>query len=164
MNILDIIILICLAVALIQGFRNGFISQAISIISIIVGFWASAHFATCVSDWIGQYFSASEQVLRIVAFALILIAAFTVLGIIGRILEATIKFVLLGWVNRVLGMVFSIMKGILILGLIIIAFESINNLFGLVSPEKLAQSALYPVILDIANWAFPYLKSLLALK
>ena len=87
MNIIDAIILICLIPALVQGLRKGFISQAISIISLIVGIWASAHFAGVVTEWISQYITASEQVLNIIAFAVILIIAFVVLGLTGRLLE-----------------------------------------------------------------------------
>ena len=97
MNIIDAIILICLIPALIQGLRKGFISQAISIISLIVGIWASAQFAGSVTAWIAQYITASEQVLKIVAFSLILIAVFLALGLIGRLLESILNFAFLGW-------------------------------------------------------------------
>ena len=79
MNILDIILLICFIPALIQGIRKGFIAQAISIISIGAGIWASARFADVVSAWVAQYITASEQVLKVVAFALILVVVFIVL-------------------------------------------------------------------------------------
>ena len=84
MNILDIILLICFIPAVIQGLRKGFIAQAISIISIILGVWASARFANIVSAWIGQYITASEQVLKVVAFTLILILVFLILAAIGK--------------------------------------------------------------------------------
>ena len=164
MNILDIIILICFALSLIQGFRKGFISQAISIISIIAGIWASARFADMASEWIGQYITASEQVLKITAFAIIIICVFTILGVLGRILEASIKLVFLGWVNKVLGMLFSLLKCMLILGLAIMAFEAVNNIFHLVKHEILAQSELYVIVRNFANNVFPYLKSLFSVN
>ena len=110
MNILDAIILICLIPAIFQGIRKGFISQAISIISLIAGIWASARFADIVSEWASKYITASEQVLNIVAFAIILIVVFIVLGLIGRLLESILKFVLLGWLNKLAGVVFSLMS------------------------------------------------------
>ena len=87
MNILDIILLICFIPALVQGIRKGFIAQAISIISIIVGIWASARFADVVAAWVAQYITASEQVMKIVAFALILIVVFFLLGLLGKALR-----------------------------------------------------------------------------
>ena len=87
MNILDIIILICLVPSLIQGLRKGFISQAISIISLVAGIWASAKFADLVGGWLAQYITASEQVLKLVSFALVMVVVFILLGLIGKLLD-----------------------------------------------------------------------------
>ena len=164
MNILDIIILICLVPSIIQGLRKGFISQAISIVSIVAGVWASANFANLVSDWLAQYLEAPEQVLRIVSFAVIMIAVFIILGLIGKLLHGIIQLVMLGWVNRLLGAAFAFAKAILILGVLILVFNSINANFNLVDAKVLEESVLYPIIKNISDTVFPYLKSILTLK
>ena len=164
MNILDAIILICLIPAIIQGLRKGFISQAISIVSVIVGIWASARFANMVTEWVSQYITASEQVLKIIAFALILILVFIALGLLGRLLESILNFAFLGWVNKLLGVVFSLMKAFLILGLLILAFNSLNNSFGMVKPEIIEDSVLYDPVKNLADTIFPYIKNMLSLK
>ena len=163
MNILDIILLICFIPAIIQGIRKGFIAQVISIVSIIFGVWASARFANIVSAWIGQYITASEQVLKVVAFALILIIVFLVLAAIGKLIEATFKLVMLGWLNRLLGVVFALLKTGLIVGLAIMAFDSINNTFKLVQESVLESSILYPPLKSLAYEIFPYIKDMLTL-
>ena len=164
MNIIDAIILICLIPATIQGLRKGFISQAISIISLVVGIWASAHFADIVTEWISQYITASEQVLRIVAFALILIVVFLALGLIGRLLESILKFAFLGWVNKLLGTFFAFLKTILILGLIALAINSAYATLDCTLPEAFITSKLYAAVSTIADSIFPYIKNLLTLK
>ena len=163
MNILDIILLICFIPALIQGIRKGFIAQAISIISIVAGIWASARFADVVSAWVAQYITASEQVMKVVAFALILVVVFIVLGLVGRLLEGLFNLVLLGWVNKLLGVVFALLKTALIIGLLIIVFTSINDNFHFVQESVLNESVLYPHLKKIAFEVFPYVKDILAL-
>ena len=163
MNILDIILLICFVPALIQGIRKGFIAQAISIISIVAGIWASARFADVVSAWVSQYITASEQVMKVVAFALILVIVFIVLGLVGRLLEGLFNLVLLGWVNKLLGVVFALLKTALIVGLLIIVFTSINDNFHFVQESVLNESVLYPHLKKIAFEVFPYVKDMLAL-
>lgn len=163
MNVLDIILLICFIPAVVQGLRKGFIAQAISIISIIVGVWASARFANIVSAWIGQYITASEQVLKVVAFALILIAVFFILGILGKALEGVFRLVMLGWLNKLLGVVFALLKTGLIVGLAIMAFDSLNATFHFVKEPVMAESVLYPPLKKIAYEVFPYLKDMLTL-
>lgn len=161
MNILDIILLICFIPAVVQGFSKGFISQVIAIVSIIAGVWMSFHFATMVSGWLGQYIQGSEQVLKIVAFTLIFIAVIAVLALLGKFLEGTVKLIMLGWLNRLLGVVFSLLKAGLIVGLAIMAFCSLNNTFQFVSEETLNSSILFPPLKDLAYTVFPYLKELL---
>ncbi len=159
MNILDIIILICFVAAIVQGLRKGFVAQVIAIISIIVGVWLS--FSTMASQWLAQYVPASGQVLKIVAFALILILVIFALSALGKVIEATIKIVMLSWLNRLLGAIFSLLKYALVMGLVIMAFNALNNTFNIISEDTLYSSSLYPPLKRFAYSVFPYLKDLL---
>lgn len=161
MNVLDVILLICFIPAVIQGIRKGFIAQVISIASIILGVWASARFTGQASEWLAQYITASEQVLKVTAFAAILIVTCLVLALIGKLIEATFRLVMLGWLNSLLGAIFSLIKAGLIIGLAIMAFCSLNNTFSFVSEEVLSQSVLFTPLKQIAYTVFPYLKELL---
>lgn len=163
MNILDIILLVCSVPAIFQGIRKGFIAQAVSIISIVLGIWASARFANIVSSWIAQYITASEQVLKVVAFALILVLVFLVLAALGKMLEGMFKLVMLGWLNKLLGVIFALLKTGLIVGLVIIAFSSLNDNFRFVQESVLNESVLYPPLKKLAFEVFPYLKDMLTL-
>lgn len=160
MNILDIIILICLVPALVQGIRKGFISQANSIISIIAGVWAAARFSTPLGTQLAEYITASEAVLRVTAFAIILAVTFIILGLLARMIEGILKLVMLGWVNRMLGAVFAIIKGVLILGLILNIVTSLNTSFNLFKPEVFGDSVLSPIVINISDFIFPYIKAL----
>ena len=161
MNILDAIILICMIPAVILGIKKGFIAQVISIIAIIAGVWASARFANLLGDWLSTYISASEQTLKLTAFAIILVVVIIGLLLLGKAMEAIIKLVALGWVNKLLGVIFSLLKCILILGILALIFEAINDAFGLVSQEYIAQSSLYEGVKWIADHIFPYVKNML---
>lgn len=161
MNVLDIILLICFIPAVIQGIRNGFIAQVISIAALILGVWASARFTPEVSTWLAQYITVSEQVMKVISFTAILFMSFLVLALIGKFLEATFKLVMLGWLNSLLGAVFSLIKAGLVIGLVIMAFCSLNNTFNFVSEEVLNESVLFPPLKKMAYTVFPYLKELL---
>lgn len=162
MNILDIIILVCFIPAIIGGLRKGLIAQVVSIISIILGVWLAFKFSSLVSGWMAGWFDgASPAILNIIAFAVILIAVIFGLFAIGKVIEASIKIIMLGWLNRILGLVFAILKCALILGLVIIMFDSINGNFHAVPEKTLSESILYPPLNDLANCIFPYLKDLL---
>lgn len=164
MSILDIILLICFIPALVQGVRKGFIAQVISISSIIIGIWASSRFAEVVSEWLAKYITVSDQVMKVVAFALIFIAVFLVLAAVGKLLEGMFKMVTLGWLNRLAGLVFALLKTSLILGILIMVFTSLNDTFDLVSEATLNESVLYPPFKEAAFKIFPYIKDMLTLN
>ncbi len=164
MSILDVILLICFIPALIQGLKKGFIAQVISIASIIIGIWASSRFADVVGEWLAKYITVSDQIMKVVSFALILIAVFLALAAVGKLLEGMFKMVTLGWLNRLLGLVFSLVKTSLILGLLIMVFTSLNETFNLVSEATLNESVLYTPFKEAAFKIFPYIKDMLTLK
>ena len=91
-------------------------------------------------------------------------AVFILLGLIGKALDGIIKLIMLGWLNKLLGVAFSLAKCILGLGLLTLVFNSLNTSFELIKPEVLNDSTLYPIIKDIADNVFPYIKSLLTVK
>ena len=161
MNTLDIILLICFIPAIFQGLKKGFISQVVSIVSIFAGLWAAGEFSAPVSTWLGQYITVPEQTMKIIAFAVVLIAAFVVLGLVGRLIEGLFKLVMLGWLNKLLGVAFALLKNALIIGLLIIVFNSLNESFNLVQEPALNESVLYPHFKKIAFDVFPYIKDLL---
>ena len=82
------------------------------------------------------------------------------LAALGRLLEATVKIIPLGWLNKLLGVVFAILKYAIILGLLLMLFDDINRIMNLVKPDVFAQSVLYRPFLDMADSIFPYLKGL----
>ena len=84
-----------------------------------------------------------------------------VLKLVGIALEKVIKVAMLGWLNKLLGVVFSLLKAVLIIGLVIIMFDAVYSLIPFVSSDTLSESVLYQPIKDIANTVFPFLKGLI---
>lgn len=161
MATLDIIILICFIPAVIRGLQNGFIEQAVALISIVLGAWLAFKFSSMVCDWLKAYIDVSETVLNIISFALIIIVTAFLLFLVGRLLTGFMKLVLLGWLDHLLGIVFALLKTALIIGLIIVMFDTLNVKFEFVKAETLDASVLYNPIKDMAYTIFPYLKELL---
>ncbi|MGN0188618.1 MAG: CvpA family protein [Candidatus Cryptobacteroides sp.] len=160
MSVIDIIILLFLIPALISGLRKGFISQIVAIISLILGAWLSYKFTALVGQWASGWIDADIRILNIIAFIVIFVAAVLCLHLLGKLLEGVIKLVMLGWLNRLLGVVFAIMKWGLVLGLLVMFFDSLNSGLGLVPQEKIDESVLYNPVKSIADAIFPYIKSL----
>ena len=160
MNIIDIILLILLAVALIAGFRKGFVKQVISLAVLIVGAWLSTRLATEVSQWLGALLKYEGAMLNIVSFILIFLAVAILLNLIGKLIEKILKITMLGWLNRLLGMIVSVFKIAILLGIAVYLIDSLNNILGFIPKEDIASSQLYAPIKGVAETLFPFIKSL----
>ena len=157
MNVIDIIILLCCVPALYHGITKGFISQAFSLIALVLGAWLSFKFSAPLGEWLESYADLPGPVLN----ALILVIVVLVLKMTAMTLERLLKFVMLGWLDKLLGAVFAVIKAVLIIGLVIVLLDSVLNLIPFVSSDTLNESVLYHPIKDIANIVFPYLKELI---
>ena len=161
MNALDIIILLCFIPAIITGLKKGLVTQIFEIVSVIAGAWLSYRFSGLLCKYLPPYIETSEPILHIIAFVIIMIVAVLFFRLIGKGVETIVKLVLLGWLNKLLGVVFAILKVGLILGLVIIVFNTINAQVGLVKDEVLSSSVLYEPLKNAAYSVFPYFKELL---
>ncbi len=157
----DIIILLCFLPALIRGVMKGFIEQAVALVSLVLGAWLAFKFSTVVGEWLQPFFKVSETVMHVISFAVIMIAVVLVLFVLGKLLAGISKIVMLGWLDRLLGLVFALLIAGLLVGIGIILFDTLNAKFELVDNTVLDEAVLYTPLRDIAYTVFPYLKELL---
>ena len=157
----DIIILICFLPAVISGIMKGFIQQVIALVSLLLGAWLAFKFSNVVGEWLQPYFEVSETVMHVISFAVIMVAVVLVLFVLGKVLTGVTRLVMLGWLDRLLGLVFALLIAGLLIGIGIVLFDTLNAKFELVDNALLEESVLYSPIRDIAYTVFPYLKELL---
>ena len=160
MSIIDIIILLFLIPALLSGLKKGLIAQLVAIAALILGAWMSCRFTTALGQWASGWIDADIRIINAIAFIVIFCGVVAILSLLGKLLEGVIKLIMLGWLNRLLGVVFAIMKWGLFLSLIVMLFDSLNTDLRFVPEEKIDESVLYKVLKGVADAIFPYIKSL----
>ncbi len=162
METLDIILLVCFVPAIITGISKGLVEQLVSLASLLVGVWAAFHFSSTLAEWLNGYLQVDPKIINICAFALTVIFTVLILNLIGKLITKTLKMASLGWANRLLGLVFALLKAALIIGLLIFIFDPINARLNLVKPEVLDASVIYSALHDLSMKVFPFLKELIA--
>ena len=161
MNIIDVIILLCCVPAIFRGLSKGFIAQAAALVALVLGAWMSFHFSNVVVGWLEPVMDVSPTVLQAIAFTLILLAVFLTLTLAGKMLEGIVKIVMLGWLNKLLGVVFALLKVILAIGLFILLFDSVTTALEIDCSKTTGGSLFYTPIKDFADAFFPYMKELI---
>lgn len=153
MNIIDIIIVVLLAIATIQGFRKGLIHEVTSLAALVFGVYAAFYFSDVTAGFLLEVFNFSGKYLQIFAFILTLVLAIVVISALGKAIEKIIQAVMLGLLNRLAGAVFGLLKGMLILSLLIMLIGYFKMETNIISKERQEKSIFYDDIKGIA----PYL-------
>ena len=148
--------------AIITGISKGLVEQLVSLISLIAGVWAAFHFSSSLSEWLNSYLQTDPKIINIVAFALTVVLTVLILNLLGRLITKTLSMASLGWANRLLGLVFALLKAALVIGLLIFIFDPLNAKFNLVKPEVLDGSVIYSALHGLSTKVFPFLKELIA--
>jgi len=160
MGTLDIILLLFFIPAIVRGISKGFVEQLVGIVSIVLGGWLAFKFSAPVAEWLSLHLSWESSALNILAFALIAVVIVLVLKLIGSLIVKALKELSLGFINRLLGVVFALLKTALIIGLVIYFFDIVNTKVNIVSAETLDASVVYTALKNAANVVFPFLKEL----
>ena len=159
MGIIDIIIICCFLPSLYFGAKNGFIRQIISLVIIILGIKLSISFSPHVAEWLQSRVEFQPMWISVISFVAVFAAVAIVLSLVEKLLDSLIDVTMLGWLNRLLGIVFSMLKVAVILSLVAYFVNSANELVGFISEEKLAESNFFKPLLDLSDKIFPALKS-----
>jgi membrane protein required for colicin V production len=131
MNYLDILLLCLVGLLVLNGIRKGFIISLASLIALILGIWVAVHFSGFISSWLVKTFHPTGTWLSVLSFTLTFLLVVIGVMILAKLLEKVVKTVGLGLVNRILGGLFGLFKGILIVTVllfIVVGFDSKGKL------------------------------------
>ena len=161
MGTIDIVILACFLPAIFIGLKNGFIRQLVALAVVVLGVWLAVRFSDVVAAWLIAHKITLEPFwAKAVSFVVIFIAVALVLNLVGKLLEKVLDIAMMGWLNRLLGLVVALATSALVIGTLIYVVDSANSLIGFIPAEQIEQSRFYKPLLTLVQQVFPYLKSL----
>jgi membrane protein required for colicin V production len=155
MNYIDVLILIILIIAAVRGFANGLVREIASLAALVLGIWGAIKFSNFTAGKLYDYFDMTGRYVGIVAFIVTFIVIVIVIHFIGLIGDKIMEAVSFGFFNRLLGIVFSVFKTVLVLSVIFVVLNSIDSKHHFLPREKIDSSNLYKPIADIVPAIFP---------
>ena len=155
MNWIDAVILIILILAAIRGFINGLVKEVASLAALVLGIWGAIKFSDFTAAKLYDYFDLTGKYVGIVAFIITFLIIVIVIHFIGMLVDKLMEAVSLGFANRLLGIVFGMLKSVLILSVLFTVLNAIDSHHHFLPREKTEQSALFNPISDIAPAIFP---------
>ncbi len=158
MNYIDIILIVPLLWGLYKGFSKGLIIEAASIIALGLAIWGGIKFTDFLTGYIQTHFSWNTKYLPVVSFALIFLGVLFGVYAIAKLIERLVKAVSLGFVNKLAGGIFGIVKFGLILSVFIFVLNAIEKNIRLIPSETKQRSLLYEPVGKIAPLIIPGLR------
>ena len=105
---------------MIRGIFRGLLKETFSLIGVFGGFYAAYTYylllAKPLSRWI-----ADPVYLNLLSFLIIFCLVFIIISILGVIINYILKIAFLGWVDRICGAGFGILRGIFIISVLLVA-------------------------------------------
>lgn len=160
MGTVDIVIVCCFLPVLWFGIKNGLVRQLVAIAVLYFGITLSLRFSPQVAQWFPESVGMSDFWAKAVSFILVFFVIAVLLSMLGRIIEKIIKISLLGWLNRLLGIVMTFCLFALAGSAIVYLIDSANNLVEFIPKEKLQESRFYPALLNLSREVFPRFQEL----
>ena len=150
MNILDIIIGIILLLFAFAGLRKGLIIEAFYLASIIIGLYGAMFFSDAMSEWLSELINVAPEYLALIAFILTFIVFMVLIRFVGRIISGLVEAIHLGFIDKIGGFIFGIIKGALLLSILIMVLNMFN-VSDAINKDTRKKSSLYPRVENIAN-------------
>ncbi len=120
MSLVDIAIIVILLISTLIGVFRGFIREVLSLASWLVALYVGWTFASLGADYLEPYIS--QPPLRVVAaFAAIFIVVLIIASIISYLLYRLFAIAGISGVDRSLGTLFGIARGVVVVAILILA-------------------------------------------
>lgn len=123
MNKFDMLIIVILAFCVIRGVFRGLIKEMSSIIGVLAGFYAAYSYYMVIAELLSRWISSAAY-LNILSFLILFCSVFFIISILGVVIKYVLDIAFMGWVDRVFGAGFGIIKGILIISVLLIIFTA----------------------------------------
>lgn len=118
MNFLDIIILVTLFFFALKGLVRGLVNEASSLAGLILGGWLAYRYYPALSIPIKSILHIPLHLSSFLAFMLVLMLTGLLAHILGNVVTAAVRVVMLGSINRLGGVLIGAAEGVLLLSML----------------------------------------------
>jgi len=155
MNWIDAAIVIILIISMVMGFINGLVKEVASLAALVLGIWGAIKFSAFTAEKLYDYFDMSGQYVGVTAFLVTFGIIVVLIHFVGLIVNKIVDAAALSFINRLLGIVFGLLKSVLILSVLFVILNSVDARRSFLPKDKIEESMFYNPISDIAASIFP---------
>ena len=160
MTIFDLSLLIVILGFAVNGLFRGLIKMVGAIVALVLGIFFASRLYIPFYEWGSNYVSGQENILKIISFVIVLLVISKLIELTFKFLEKVFKIAAFipgsRLINNILGAVFGILLGSLLLGTIIYFMTQYLDINGTIS-GLIASSRIALILLEINKIILPLL-------
>lgn len=137
--ILDLLFAVIIVLAIFKGYQRGLIVGLFSFVAVIIGLAAAMKLSAVAAGYIGKAVKISQEWLPVVSFIVVFIAVVLLIRLGANAIEKTVEVVLLGWVNKLGGILLYVAIYTIVFSVLLFYAEQTQ----LITPEAIKQSTTY---------------------
>lgn len=146
LNSLDIILIVIAAGLIFRGLLRGIVREAISVFSLILGFYLAAKYHHELAPYFSSIFDGPGAV-KAFSYLSIIVATLLVAFIAGVTLKKILSVSMLSWADQVLGGILGLVEAVIVGGILIVVLNSFTP-----NSEFLTKSQLAPRVMSTASF------------
>ncbi len=136
---IDIITVVIVGLAIFKGYSKGLIVAIFSLLGFIVGLAAAVKLSAVVAGWLEANSGMSKQIIPSLAFGIVFFVTVFLVRMGAKLVERSVSFVMLGWVNKLGGIAAFVILYLAILSIMLFYAKET----GFINNEQFATSHLY---------------------
>ena len=139
---IDIAFVLLMIMAIFKGISKGLILGVFSLLAFIIGLAAALKLSAVVAEYLKDSVVASTKWLPVLSFILVFVVVILLIGLGARLIKRTMQFAMLGWLDKLGGIVLYIAIYIIIFSIFLFYAEKVY----IVKPYTIMQSRVYEYI------------------
>lgn len=133
-----------------SGYKKGLIIEAATLVALILGLYFAIYFSDVAGGFLHKTFNIEEMYMGALSFVVTFVVVVFGVIAIGKALEKIVDILFLGFLNKMAGAVFGILKGALFISVLILAFSYFDLENKVFSKEAREKSLFYEPVKSIA--------------
>jgi membrane protein required for colicin V production len=147
LNWLDIALLAILGLSVVGGFVKGSARLVVGIVAAIMGLLCALWFGSATGAFLLPYVSY-KGIANFIGFMLVLLGVMILGALLGKLLSVMLKWAGLSWLDRFLGAVFGLLRGLVFAIALVLALMAFSPR---PPPRAVVQSRLAPYVIEAAR-------------
>lgn len=140
--LLDLIYAVILVLAIFHGYRRGLIVGLFSLVAVIIGLAAAMKLSIVAGTYIGKAINISSEWLPFISFTVVFLVVVLLIRLAARAIEKTVEMVMLGWANKIGGVIFYAAIYTIVFSVLLFYAEQMK----LLRPETINKSVTYSFV------------------